>query len=372
MAAAAPPARKRLTVSLRIKILIGFTLIFGVVFAAAYYWFYTFSTRMAMSRIREDLQDTLQGAIAGVDGDDFAAMVAENPPCIPGVADDPQHPLVPDGDPRYQAHQKWLESIVQIEPRASPYTYIAGPRPDTLQWAGDGYRFLNPDEATCFMEVYTKTAESVILEGLTRTTINMNIYSDAWGSWVSAYGPILNSRGRVVGAMGIDFRADYVRQVQQGIRDSIVLAFVITYGSLFLLVYVASTVLTRPIVKLTRVAESIGEGNYDQDLKPLLNDRLPDEIDTLARTFEIMLDKVRQREQTLRRQVEELRIEIDEVKRQRQVTEITGTDFFQDLRQRARDMRRRSRGAEEGAQPAAEAPGQSAEGAAPREQRPPE
>ena len=34
-------------ISLRIKLLIGFTLLFTVVFAVAFYWFYQFSTDLA-------------------------------------------------------------------------------------------------------------------------------------------------------------------------------------------------------------------------------------------------------------------------------------------------------------------------------------
>jgi CHASE3 domain sensor protein len=47
------------------------------------------------------------------------------------------------------------------------------------------------------------------------------------------------------------------------------------------------------------------------------------------------------REQSLRQQIQQLRIEIDEVKRQKQVSEIVDTDFFQDLRAKARAMRDR-------------------------------
>jgi hypothetical protein len=57
--------------------------------------------------------------------------------------------------------------------------------------------------------------------------------------------------------------------------------------------------------------------------------------------FAIMVSKVYQREQTLRQQVEALKIVIDETKRQMQVNEIAETDFFRDLQQKARDMRGR-------------------------------
>jgi hypothetical protein len=55
------------------------------------------------------------------------------------------------------------------------------------------------------------------------------------------------------------------------------------------------------------------------------------------------------REQDLKEQIEKLRIEIDEVKRQRLVSEIVDTDFFRDLQAKAGAARlerrqRRARG----------------------------
>ena len=49
------------------------------------------------------------------------------------------------------------------------------------------------------------------------------------------------------------------------------------------------------------------------------------------------------REQRLKQEIQQLRIEIDEVKRQQQVAEITETDFFQDLKNKAEEIRRRGR-----------------------------
>ena len=115
---------------------------------------------------------------------------------------------------------------------------------------------------------------------------------------------------------------------------------------LFLLVLLLSSALTRPISRLSHIAERIGEGDYDQDL-PQSTSRLRDEINTLSGVFAIMVDKVRLREQALRQQVEELKIEIDEAKRQKQVSEIVDSDFFQGLQERAHTMRQRKRQATE-------------------------
>src|SRR5690606_5361773 len=47
------------------------------------------------------------------------------------------------------------------------------------------------------------------------------------------------------------------------------------------------------------------------------------------------------RESSLRQQIQQLRIEIDEAKRKQQVSEIVDTDFFQDLQAKAHTIRSR-------------------------------
>ena len=65
-----------------------------------------------------------------------------------------------------------------------------------------------------------------------------------------------------------------------------------------------------------------------------------DALGQLARTFQRMALEVRAREERLREEVRELRIEIDAARQERQVAEITDTDYFRSLRERAADLRR--------------------------------
>jgi CheY-like chemotaxis protein len=65
-----------------------------------------------------------------------------------------------------------------------------------------------------------------------------------------------------------------------------------------------------------------------------------DALGQLARTFQRMTGEVRAREERLRAEVRELRIEIDEARQAKQVAEITDTDYFRSLRGRAADLRR--------------------------------
>jgi hypothetical protein len=57
-----------------------------------------------------------------------------------------------------------------------------------------------------------------------------------------------------------------------------------------------------------------------------------------------MVREVYSREQRLKQQVAELRIEIDEVKKAQQVAEITETEYFKELRRKANDLRNRRSG----------------------------
>lgn len=92
--------------------------------------------------------------------------------------------------------------------------------------------------------------------------------------------------------------------------------------------------------KLTAAASAVEEGTFDMaDLSEVTARR--DSLGNLARVFERMAGEVRAREQRLRQQVENLRIEIDQTRKAREVREITDTDFFRDLQGRAKAMRAR-------------------------------
>lgn len=69
-----------------------------------------------------------------------------------------------------------------------------------------------------------------------------------------------------------------------------------------------------------------------------------DALGSLARTFQRMAHEVHAREERLRQQVRELRIEIDEGQQARKVAEITESEYFQSLRGRASELRRIARG----------------------------
>jgi CRP-like cAMP-binding protein len=103
--------------------------------------------------------------------------------------------------------------------------------------------------------------------------------------------------------------------------------------------------MTGYIELLGRWARLVAEGRYDQAMSSI-RDRTeaPDRaLAAVADAVEGMIRAVREREERLQKEVAQLRIQIDETKRQEQVEEITETDYFKSLAEQARDLRRQSK-----------------------------
>lgn len=88
-----------------------------------------------------------------------------------------------------------------------------------------------------------------------------------------------------------------------------------------------------------RAASAVEAGAFDSISLETVANR-DDALGGLARTFARMADEVRARETRLRAEVRELQIEIDAARQSTKVAEITGSDYFKDLRARAGELRR--------------------------------
>ena len=73
----------------------------------------------------------------------------------------------------------------------------------------------------------------------------------------------------------------------------------------------------------------------------------PDELGQLAQVFQEMASQVYAREQQLQQQVQQLRIEIDQERRARDVADITESEYFQQLLGKAEELRNRTRSDQE-------------------------
>lgn len=126
--------------------------------------------------------------------------------------------------------------------------------------------------------------------------------------------------------------------------------FILIFSLVVLLInFLLKRYVIQPVYVLSGLADKISaDENFSTELEsPALYSvaNRPDELGSLAQVFRKMASDVYERTGVLKKQVSQLIIKIDEMRRHQQVSEVTETEFFSDLQKRARELR--SRGQDE-------------------------
>jgi len=95
----------------------------------------------------------------------------------------------------------------------------------------------------------------------------------------------------------------------------------------------------RNVERLTDAAVAVEAETFDAALLESVTQR-QDALGNLARVFEKMAREVYAREQKLKAQIQELKIEIDHGRQAKKVSEITDSEYFKTLRGQADELRR--------------------------------
>jgi CheY-like chemotaxis protein len=94
------------------------------------------------------------------------------------------------------------------------------------------------------------------------------------------------------------------------------------------------------VARVTDAAAALESEAFDAGMLASVAERA-DALGQLARVFVRMAREVAAREAELKKEIQVLRIEIDDTQKARQVSEITETEYFQELRKKAGELRRR-------------------------------
>jgi methyl-accepting chemotaxis protein len=162
------------------------------------------------------------------------------------------------------------------------------------------------------------------------------------GRFLKVAAPVIDAEGAVTSGTLVAIPVERVEDaLRQQLQLTAVVAVVVLSVGLLASVVLARRV-TRPVAQLTAAAADIEAEVFEVEKLAGVAQR-PDELGQLASVFQRMAREVYAREQRLKQQVQQLRIEIDEVKKARQVAEITETEYFQYLREHAARMRKRTK-----------------------------
>lgn len=160
------------------------------------------------AEIDASMEQTLQTAVQGIDGDEFAEL-AKLPPGEQTTYLE---------NPLYQNHQQWLATVQKLVPDAYPETYIQAEQPGQVEIIGDVYRSLKNGEGYDFRETIDAYGQNQI-DGLQKTVTDYQPVYDEYieDTFYLIYQPIKDANNRPVGALALQYTNDYVLDLRHHI-----------------------------------------------------------------------------------------------------------------------------------------------------------
>ena len=307
--------------SIRMKILVIFMSLFTIALGASFYWFYQFATQRTTENLQQSLILSASTATRLVDADEVML-----------VSDSEGE----DTEVEYEHLASQLRLVQESNPKVANI-YIMVPSPN----ADDELLFVVDVEADIEIvgEPYDTGGQSELVDAFNGPVASATLQEDEYGVWLSGFAPILDSRGQSVAIVGVDMQAQDVIRTRNQIKIASIVAFLAAYAGVFLAAILLSGAITRSLRKITGAAQALEQGEPFEPARLKAVESELDELGQLARVFSQMAVQVEAREKKLKQEVTQLRIEIDEAKRAKQVSEIADTDYFRDLQKKAREQR---------------------------------
>ncbi|MCL4275717.1 MAG: GAF domain-containing protein [Anaerolineales bacterium] len=268
--------------SLRAKLIIGFSLIAAVVSLITAFAVYTTTQRQITENFRRRVLTAAAITALQQNGDEFETIASAS-------------------DPLYEEFRLQNLAILRSDPdfifvytmrkdELGIYFVVDGNEPDAEGFSVYGERYLEPSP------LLTENFDS-----MSAPIVEPEIYTDEYGSFLSAYAPIRTSDGRQVGVIGVDITADTILQEQRQIIIQAFFIFLIVFAIGTLLGNLAGSALARPVSKLAQSAQAFTTGKFDQRV----DIHTGDEIGDLANTFNSMADEIQSLIGSLEKRVEE-------------------------------------------------------------------
>lgn len=274
--------------SLRAKLIIGFSLIAAFASLVASIAAYANARSQILEGFRQRALTAVGITALQQNGDEFDSIQTAN-------------------DPLYEKIRLQNLAILRSDPDFI-YVYTMRRDPQGIYFVVDGNE-LDAEGFSQYGDRYLEPSELLLenFDSMTDPIVEPAIYTDEYGSFLSAYAPILTTDGRRVGVVGVDISADAIVREQRQILILSLAIFLVAVGIGIFFGRLAGNALARPVAELAEGALAIAEGRLDQKV----NVATQDEIGDLAAIFNRMTKQLRDAqadmEQRVSNRTEELR-----------------------------------------------------------------
>lgn len=165
----------------------------------------------------------------------------------------------------------------------------------------------DPDEPAMPGEIYQQDVPS-LMQGFDRPSVDQQITTDKWGSFLSGYAPLHDGHGEYL--VGLDMKADEVARKMSQLKQAGLISLTVS----LLLAILFSNVLAKNFnIRIHRLVRRCGEIARAQ-LEPSIPQRRGDELDHLGQTIEAMaehLERSREDSEKANRELEKHRQELE-------------------------------------------------------------
>lgn len=144
-------------------------------------------------------------------------------------------------------------------------------------------------------------AEPHHLQALNGKSSVTGIYKDVEGFWISAASPIKDDKGNVVAILQADYPIQYYNRKLYELAAELSFGALVSVFVALLLAVLFARAMVHPIKKLVTAAEYFGAG----DLSHRLSIERRDELGVLAKSFNVMADKIQKNRENLEGLVDE-------------------------------------------------------------------
>ncbi len=204
--------------------------------------------------------------------------------------------------PLYVSNLKKLRDFRRMNPDIA-YLYIMRRVGEQVYFVIDSDE--TEDQALPGQE-YTDIVQT-LLKGFTGVSVDDQVYTDEWGSFLSGYSPIKNGMGEFL--IGIDMRASEVQEKFSELRLSGIISLVCSIIFAFLFSRYLASRFTVPVNLLISRCKVIAEGRLDEHV----DFRTNDEMDNLIGAFNTMSTQLGSSEKNKRDAYDALRQARDEL-----------------------------------------------------------
>ncbi len=256
--------------SLQTKLTFSFIILILLIAGMTFIYTYGETKNALKASIRDELIEIAGSDSTQINGDQVAEIKAGD-----------------EGSQKYLAIRDELWKL-RSRSTVTKNLYLFRVNNSNLEFIVDDLYGIDPDYAKTG-ESYDSPDHDLIIGAQSNATASNEFYTDKWGTFLSGYAPVTDSKGNVVAVLGVDMRADNVIARENFIGNTIYLILAISIIIAGCMIAFFSRTIIRDIKKLNASAEKISLGDMDV----MVDVERKDEIGELAHSFSRMVTSLK-------------------------------------------------------------------------------